>query len=313
MLTGVEMSRPTGRAASAVTAVVFCLILPAYSQTIENRHVYSLANELADEIELIREVMGRPYDDSPRLPVSGVTLYELYYHAQTLVRQSNQLAQEVAGAAPVFASDQPNPGIVPADVYRLIELALADIRIVKSELEIAESVPQDVRAAPIAPTGIFSVVIDSNRQLNLLVRNPIRSADVYDELHSAITYAGGILASSGGMAAFPDAPFEGHKRPADVYARILECLDIVAEIASQTGVEIVDLSSRRNVPDDVEPGHVYDLAKMLLADLALIAATLGAEPIEPESIPRPKHVFPSHAFERAGILRTQLELLAQRL
>ena len=33
---------------------------------------------MADELEIVRERMGRPYDESPRLPVSAVSELELY-------------------------------------------------------------------------------------------------------------------------------------------------------------------------------------------------------------------------------------------
>ena len=43
-------------------------------QEIDNTDAYALANQLADEVELVRERMGKPFDDSPRLPVTAVTL-----------------------------------------------------------------------------------------------------------------------------------------------------------------------------------------------------------------------------------------------
>lgn len=305
----------TGDWLLAAGTLIFCLSTgtPASSQTIENRHVYSLANELADEIELIREVMGRPYDDSPRMPVSGVTNFELYFQAQTLLRKSNQLARELGGAEAIDMGPIPSLDVSAADIYELIQQSLENIRSVRRELGITERVPQDPRETPIAPTGIFSVVLDSNRQLNLLLTSTTRSADVYDELNLAIAYTAGILASRGSAANSREQPFDGYKRPADVYSRILECVDIVARIAMRAGIEVVNLSSRRNVPDDVEPGHVYDLANIVVADIVLLAASLNAEPAPTNQSARPTHIFPSHAYERAGFLKEQLELLESRL
>ena len=40
----------------------------AEAQAVDNATTYALANQLADELELVRERMGRPYDESPRLP-----------------------------------------------------------------------------------------------------------------------------------------------------------------------------------------------------------------------------------------------------
>jgi hypothetical protein len=70
------------------------------------------------------------------------------------------------------------------------------------------------------------------------------------------------------------------------------------------------LSSRRNIPDDIEPGHVYDVAQLLVADLRLLAQRFGAAGADRTPAPLPKHVFPSHNYERADALHAQLEKIA---
>ena len=74
---------------------------------IENSDVYTTLTELADEVELIREVMGRPFDDSGRLPMSGISETELYYQAETLLIGCNRLASELAGAELVYPPPVP--------------------------------------------------------------------------------------------------------------------------------------------------------------------------------------------------------------
>ena len=93
--------------------VVLLALLPvaaAHAQNQDNAAAYALANQVADELELVRERMGRPFDDSPRLPVSAVSELELYYQTQSMLRKANQLAQDLAGAAPR------SPGPVPSAV-----------------------------------------------------------------------------------------------------------------------------------------------------------------------------------------------------
>ena len=95
------------RRVSATTVLSLCAIANSTAQTVGNPDVFALASLVADEIELVREVMGRPFDDSPRLPASNVSQFEVYFQAQTLFRKANQLAQEYAGteriAAPAIA------------------------------------------------------------------------------------------------------------------------------------------------------------------------------------------------------------------
>jgi hypothetical protein len=279
----------------------------------DNAAAYALANQVADELEIVRERMGRPYDDSPRLPVSAVSELELYFQTQSLLRKANQLAQELAGAAPRSPGPVPSGEVGPQDVYALLEDALAQIRVAAEAIGITERATFEQRVSSIAPTGVFLVVIDVNRQLNLMLRVPISDAEVFDEISSAITYAAALLATYPGVTTVPEAPpFDGYKRPADVYLRLSECMDVVMRVAPKVGVQVLGLSARRNVPEDTSPGHAYDIARFLVADLAAIAGARNV-PHARVSMPAPKHVFSTEVYAHAGILLRQLEELERRL
>jgi hypothetical protein len=292
-------------------------LLPGYAATqpagIANRDVFVVAEELADELELIREVMGRPYDDSPRLPVAGVSMAEVFFQAQSLLRKANQLARELADAPNLTPPAQPEGDLSAADVHALVVSALEQVKLVRTELGITEPVARQQRETEIAPTGLFSTILDSNRQLNLLITNPITPADVFEEVSFALIYTAGMLAVRASGVEVADAPFEGPKRSADVYAQLLDCIDITHRIAQTQGVDVLSLSSRRNVPDDVEPGHAYDIANILVADLAVLARAVGARPAREDLGPTPKHVFPSHVYQRTETLRRKLLALEAAL
>jgi hypothetical protein len=283
------------------------------SQPIDNAATYTLANQLADEIELVRERMGRPYDDSPRLPVSEVSEIELYYHAQSLLRKANQLAQELAGAAPRPPGPVPSGTIAPEDVHGVLEDSLEQVRLAAQAIGITERIEPAVRGPAISATGVFLVVIDINRQLNLMLRVPIGNIEVFEELSTAVTYAASMLSMHQGAVQVPPAPtFDGYKRPADVYRLLTECMDAVIRVAPKAGVHVLGLSARRNVPDDIEPGHAYDIARLLVADLAALSAALNAPSVR-APLPTPKHIFPTEVYAQAGILLAQLEELERRL
>jgi hypothetical protein len=285
----------------------------AQSHAVDNAAAYALANQVADELELVRERMGRPYDDSARLPVSAVSELELYYQTQSLLRKANQLAQELAGAAPRPPGPVPSAEIAAGDVYALLEDALAQIRVAAEAIGITERATFEQRVTSIAATGVFLVVIDINRQLNQLLRVPIGDAEVFEEVSAAITYAAALLEMYPGTTAVPEAPpFDGYKRPADVYRRLTECMDAVIRVAPKAGVQVLGLSARRNVPDDTEPGHAYDIARFLVADLAAIADARDAPRVR-ATLPAPKHIFPTEVYAHAGILLRQLEELERRL
>lgn len=301
---------------AACVRIAALILLPAaaaQAQTIDNAAAYALANQVADELELVRERMGAPYDDSPRLPVSAVTELELYFQTQSLLRKANQLAQELAGAAPRAPGPVPSGEIEAKDVHVLLDDALAQIRVAAEAIGITERATFEQRVTSIAATGVFLVVIDINRQLNHMLRVPIGDAEVFEEVSAAITSAAALLATLPGTTPVPEAPpFDGYKRPADVYQRLTECMDAVIRVAPKIGVPVLGLSARRNVPDDTEPGHAYDIARFLVADLAAFAAARDAPRVR-ATLPAPKHIFPTEVYAHAGILLRQLEELERRL
>lgn len=277
------------------------------AQTIDNPDVFALASEVADEVELIREVMGRPFDDSPRLPASSVSQLEVYFQAQTLFRKVNQLAQEIAGETRVAAPPLPEDELQPADTFNVLSQAHEQVTAVKEALGIQTEVPP-VPPGTSSATGVFMTIIDLNRQLNLLLDQPIAPSDVFQQVTLAILYCAGILSNYGVEELPAPAPFDGYKRPGDVYALLLQEVDRVSQLSRRAGVSVLRLSATRNIPDDIEPGHVYDLARILVSSLAVLSDALNAQDVFPE-LEEPARIFPTQVYERATILQSQLEQL----
>ncbi len=296
-----------------MTAMVLLPVSRSQAQEIGNPEAYALANQLADELELVRERMGRPYDDSPRLPVSEVSDVELYFQTQSLLRKANQLAEELAGTASRSPGPVPSGRIDPADVYAVLEDALEQIRYVAQTIGIEEQTEFEPFGSRISATGVFLVVIDINRQLNLMLREPITDADVFEEISAAVNFAASLLSMHEGAELVPEAPpFDGYKRPFDVYRRLTECIDAVIRVAPKLDIHVAGLSSRRNIPDDISPGHAFDIARIVTADLAAFAYQLEAPRVR-ANLPTPKHIFPTEVYAQAGILLRQIEELEKLL
>ena len=298
------------RRVGATALLCLCVISNSSAQTIGNPDVYALASLVADEIETVREVMGRPFDDSPRLPASNVSQFEVYFQAQTLFRKANQLAQEYAGTERIAAPALPEGELQPADTHAVVTGALEQIGLVKDAMGIeAEGVIQTRTSA--SATGVFMTILDANRQLNLLIGVPILPRDVFERVTLAVLYSAAILSHGGAENLVPDAaPFDGYKRPADVYRLLLQSADAVSRLAERHDVSVLSLSSRRNIPDDIEPGHVYDVANILVGGLAALEGALGAEDVFPE-LELPELIFPTQVYARATILLQQLEQIEE--
>ena len=105
-------------------------------------------------------------------------------------------------------------------------------------------------------------------------------------------------------------PFEPGKVPADVYRRVLECLELATVIGEKRGVSVLKLNLRRELRRrDIVPADVYDLATTLLSELAYLTLVLNARDVEAPPIERPGHVFPSHVYRMAGMLQDELARL----
>ena len=111
----------------------------------------------------------------------------------------------------------------------------------------------------------------------------------------------------------PEAPpFDGFKRPADVYLRLTDCIDAIIRVAPQIGVPVLGLASRRNIPEDTVPGQVLDIARLVTADLAAFVNALDARLVRP-ALPSPRHSFSTEVYAHAGILLRQIEALERSL
>ncbi len=284
----------------------------ASAQDIDNPDVFAVAAMVAEEVELVREFMGRPFDDSPRLPASDVSQHVVYFQAQSLFRKLNQLAQEQAGIERVAAPPVPEGELTPADTLLVVEEALAQIRRVKLALSIeteADLFPPTDSSA----TGTFMTLLDINRQVNLLLEEPPRPADVFGQVTLSSVFAASVLSHLGESDILPPAPpFDGYKRPADVYGVLLRCAELLGRIGDETGAPTLHISTRRNIPDDIEPGHVYDISTILVGGLALVSSMLEADDVFP-TLETPERIFPTQVYARANVLLQQLEQIEQLL
>ena len=188
------------------------------------------------------------FDDSPRLPASGVSGFEAYFQAQTLFRKANQLAREFAGAERVAAPPVPDGELQPSHTLAVATAALEQVRLVKAALDVDEEL--QLQASNVgSATGVFMTILDANRQLNLLINVPIVPGDVFDQVTLAVLYSAAILGHHEVEDIVPEAaPFDGYKRPADVYVLLLRSADVLSRVAENSGVSVLRLSSRRNIP-----------------------------------------------------------------
>ena len=298
---------------TVLLASLFCLasfLTARGAEEITPAHVYQAVKQVAQDVELIREVMGRPRLTAQPWIVNEAQPRHVYYQMQTLFRKVARLDRQLTGGETELP-EPPTGEIEPRHVFAVVLAARTSIDRIRAELDLAYRAELPGLEPDRQPRDVLREVVQINRQLNLMLDRPIADADVYDRLALAAAYVAGTLTVD------PDAPiygtlppFDPGKVPADVYRRVLECLSITQEIGRHHNIDLLQLNLRPELRRrDIAPSDVYHLATTLLAELAYLTLTLDAMDVDLPPIERPKHVFPSHVYRMAGMLQDELARL----
>ena len=282
------------------------------TQDIAPADVFVRVALVRSELELIRNEMCKPGDDRPELRVSDAAPREVFFQALTLVRKADRLAfEQLRERTPL--PEPPIGEIRPADVFAVVDSALARVRRVKEALGIANQVREIPRDSTKQPTDVFRSIVQANRQLNLLLDREFNPSDVYEQVTVAISYASPLLARFPGVTTIPPPPrFERGKVPGDVYQRLVGCFERTRRIAEGLGIQVLALEVGAEELAVVTPSDVYDIASLLVAELAHLH-TQFRDVAPPHETYYPGRKFPSHVYQRVGILESQLIELQKQL
>ncbi|QDU64174.1 hypothetical protein Pan216_50630 [Planctomycetes bacterium Pan216] len=256
-------------------------------------------------LQQLRSVMGRPENRNPDLFIEGAAPREVYFQALTLFRKADRLCAEHT-AERFEAPEPPVRNIRSADVFQVVSQAGDRIDRVRQSAGIDEDVSPAERDPTTTPDDVFRSIVQANRQLNLLLDRQVSPSDVFEEVTFGIGYAASILATFPGSDRIPEAPaFEGSKRPANVYQRLVDCFARIRKIAQLSGLDVLELRMDEEVDQEASPSDVFDIASLLVSELAFIHSQLpDAKP--PRRTVYPGRKFPSHVYQRVGILERQL-------
>ena len=268
--------------------------------------------QIRAELETLRAVMGRPSSTRPPADLDGVSLHDLFFMSQSLFRRANRLAIELIDAPRELSSIAPDLELDWEDVLAV----LADVSNQIGGIVEAFGEPRAGPGPDVASPGIeatLTEILEANRQIDHLLERRIRTADVYGQVDRAIVFTAEILRRQGVEPVFPDPPeFEARKMPTDVYAYLGECMGIISGISARVGGPVLTLRSGELDPELIRSEDVYDLATLVVSHSARLSEDLGFE--DAGEIPKPKYrpwLFPSHLYQRVGVLHAQLTSLEE--
>jgi hypothetical protein len=268
--------------------------------------VLSRVRLLHDELELVRSEMGRPINLQSELQVTQATPREVYFQALTMFRKANRLARDLTASRSTEPKTPSVDQIQPGDVWAVADAALARLLVVKRRLGITAACSEQPMPLSTTPTDVYRSIVQANRQLNLPLEAQFVPSDVFQQVTLAVHYTERLLQRFPSATARPTAPpMERGKQPSDVYRRLVRCYGLVRTIAEQSHVEMLSLPVADEDIRRMSPSDVYDIASLLVSELAYLHALLD-DAQSPDEVFYPGRRFPSHVFQRAGILEAQL-------
>jgi len=283
--------------------------------SIQSADVLARVQLFHEQLESIRVEMGKPQDTRQMHLATNARPHEVYFQALTLYIKADRFALELTGSTglkpkPVSAED-----ISPYHVWLLVNAAYHRLVVIKTELNIPETFTERASPDTTTPTEVGRAIVRANRQLNVMLQRRFSPSEVYQQLEAARHYAQALLEEFGtnqDSASLP--PFQRGKTPTDVFLQLIRCFEQLEELAKVSGVSILHVdgtAARKMVPElQVQPSDVYDLATLLLSDLAYIHGKKYRGQTMPP-VPFPGTKFPSHVFQLARGLQQQLDELGR--
>jgi hypothetical protein len=264
---------------------------------------YSHAQRLLAEVGSIREEMGRTEDKRSLSEVTDARPRDCYFEALATWSKVDRLASEVGAppartAQPISALRELRPG----HVIHLIDAMLEQVESIKAQLRISETVQLPVVESSRQPSDVLATLIRINREVSRSLERPFTASDVYRTVALASAYATRLGAT------IAPAPFTRGRRPQHCYERLLTCHALIGALIAKKGESPVAI---RSTPTDIVPGDVYDLASVVLGEIALLhSLTPTAMPLHAFEPTASGHRLPAHVEQLTRTLEAQLAALS---
>ena len=294
------------------------LFIPIVGQSNNNNFspilAYQTVKLVQQEIELIRKHKEAAVDSRELIPVENVYPREVYFQALTLRQKAGRLCHETIQslfAPPLVAQYSIPSDISSKNVYEIVNDAWSQIRCAKAGLSIKE---ENIERTDLTKdskktlTDVFKQIVQANRQLNLILEQPIEQGDVYAIVEQANAYLIDILNKIAPVWSLnaPTLPaYQAGTAPIDSYNIMLRNFRIIQEIAKDSDIDMLDLGNDIQVP--ISTSDVFDLSSLILSELRFFASQIGVERVyRISSLP---DKVAADVFQQAQFVEEHLKIL----
>ena len=282
-------------------------------QSITPADVLARVELVRKELDDIRFEMGKPKSLEVGLLVKEASPHEVFFQAKTLDQKVARLASELTEQTePLEEKDAPSD-IHPFHVWKVVDTSLRRILSLKQELGLTLTNSEALPDANTSPTQVFFVIGLANKQLNLMLLHQFSPKDVAEQLSLGMGYTANLLRKfSPGTTQAPLPSLERGRLPWDSYSRLIDCYTVLGDIARASHIKMLHLAAQNLGRPDIQPNDVYDLATLIISELAYLHAHLpNALPPEQSKLHGP--ILPSHVYQQAGGLLAQLQALNKEI
>ena len=294
-----------------VAVLAFAVALPVGAQEMPGSmtpggmtpsDVHQHARWVIAEIRAIREHEG--VTETPRDP--GTQLNKLPIHVyQKAVEVMGKVGryQQSLGMEPMEVNALPFTALTPEVVNEPVDAILVNLRAVKDELGMTETVPQPEFIPGRNPTEVYELLWRASYMMDGLTE-AIRPTDVYAKQRQAV--ADLTIVAQALDVSLPDEreTFNG-KEPRDVLMENYVNMYRLARIQRELGIEPFYVPPLPG--GELTPANVFDTAGTLIGELHRIKAELGVErqtpPLQTVNGKTPDDVYAEAKFIQDGLDR----------
>jgi hypothetical protein len=252
-------------------------------------------------LELVRLHMGKPAGPVPTLRVSRAGSEEVYSQALNLEKRANKLAHEQIG---VYREPNPLPigDVSPYGVFLIMDDVLQSVLAVKAKMGI-KAVPVEKSQSPDSKIAeVFNASVAAGKEINNLLKIKSDPEYVLQAIVQAVSIASYLHYHGLDGIGLPSSPeFESNKSPNDVFARMLQCFELISELADSRGINTLKLDINPGRSMKIQPDDSSDLAFLLLTKLNdIYEHTPGA--MEYPYVYAPGEISAEKVYQRVGLL-----------
>ena len=282
-------------------------------QSITPADVFARVQLVRKELDDIRFEMGKPQSREVGLLVEEATPHEVFFQAKTFDQKVARLTRELTEQAEPLEEKEFPADIRPFHVWKVVDTSLRRILSLKQKLGLTLTNSEALPDPETTPTQVFFVIGLANKQLNLLLLHQFSPKDVAEQVNLGMEYTTHLLRK------FPSAPapaplpsLERGRIPWDNYSRLIDCYMVLGDIARASNIKMLNLATQNLDRPDIQPNDVYDLVTLIVSELAYLHAHLPTT-LPPKLVSLHGPLLPSHVYQQAGGLLTQLQALHKQV